>query len=167
MTTTYSASYAIPQNMRDTINNCTIGLGVVGIPAGMIGPGTDLAVIAPAWGVMTATLAGQAGHTMNEDTAVKLAVAVATGAGAFVAGSKVASSLLGWLLAIPTVGLSLVAAGAANAALNASFTKVYGESVARYFLQTKTDSTEAAVKVLIGLVAVGLGLPSPSPYVVA
>lgn len=163
--TTYSASYAIPQNMQDTIDNCTLGLGAVGLPAGVIGPGTDLAIIGVVWGGMTVTLAEQAGHVMNQDTAKKIAIAVATGAGAFVAGAKVASTAAGWLLAIPSFGLSVVLSAAGNAALNAAFTKVYGESVARYFLQTRTDDTDLAVAILVALVAVGFGAPSPDPRV--
>jgi hypothetical protein len=119
---TYSASYPIPQKMMDTINNCTLGLGGVGIVGGAIGPGADLIVIAPTWVGMTCTLAAQAGDSMEEDTAKKIAIAVATDVGGFVIGSKIAATVAGWLLALPSAGLSLGLSMAGNAALNAKMT---------------------------------------------
>jgi uncharacterized protein (DUF697 family) len=163
----YSASYPIPQKMRDTINNCVGGLGAVGVVGGAIGPGADLVVIAPTWVGMTCTLAAQAGQRMDEDTAKKLAVAVATGAGSFAIGTKIAATVGGWLLALPSGGLSLFLAMAGNAALNAKFTDAYGKSVARYFLQRKTNDNELAAKILIAMLAIQFGVSSPSSDVIA
>jgi hypothetical protein len=66
---------------------------------------------------------------------------------------------LGWLFAIPSAGLSVAASMAANAALNAKFTHAYGNSLARYFLQTEgIDSTDAIISVLIALTGLEFGI---------
>lgn len=163
-----SASYQIPSNMRDTINNCVAGLGLAGIAGGAIGPGADLVVIAPTWAAMTVTLAAQAGSAMNEATAKKLALAVATGAGGFTAGTKIAASIGGWLLALPTGGISLVACMAGNAALNAKFTQAYGRACARFFLQGQgiTD-IETIARIMMALMAVEFGIAHHSSHIVA
>lgn len=102
----YSASYPIPENMQNTIDACTAGLGAVGVVGGAIGPGADLVAIAPTWIGMAISLASQAGASMDEHTAKKLAMAVATGVGSFAVGTKIAATVAGWLLALPTAGLA-------------------------------------------------------------
>lgn len=160
----FSASQPIPTNMEDTINTCAIGLGGVGIVGGVIGPGADLIVIAPAWVVMTVKLADQAGQNMDEQTAKKIAIAVATGGGAMVSGSKIAATGLSWLTAPFTLGLSLVVAATANAALNAAFTKAYGRACARYFMQTdEIHSAEVMVATLLAMIGADMGLGDFKP----
>lgn len=155
----YSASFPIPENMKDTINNCTGGLGAVGVVGGAFGPGADLIVIAPTWAGMVVSLAAQAGSSMDAHTAKKLAIAVATGVGSFALGTKVAATAAGWLLAIPSGGLSLVLSMAGNAALNAKFTHAFGTATALYFLQTDDiDSVEVITQVLIALVGLQFGI---------
>lgn len=163
---TYSLSFPIPQNMLDTIENCTVGLGGVGIIGGALGPGADLVIIAPTWAGMTIVLADQAGHSMSKQTAKKIAIAVATGVGSFAAGAKIAATVGGWLLALPTAGISLVLSCAGNAALNAKFTDAFGKAVASFFLQTdEIPTTDVVVQVLIALISVQFGLPSSHPDV--
>ncbi len=164
----YSASYPIPEDMLETINSCTLGLGAVGIVGGALGPGSDLIIIAPVWAGMVAALAGQAGTSMDEQTAKKLCVAVATGVGTFVAGTKIASTAAAWLLALPTAGASLVANMAANAGLNAILTRKFGRAVALYFLQaSKIESIEVIAGILIALVGLEFGVPTSRCDVVA
>ena len=128
----FSSSYPIPSEVQDVINAHTFGLGVVGIRGGIGGPGTDLPVIAGSWVEMTIDLAAKAGHKMDEQTAKKICLAVATGAGAFLAGTKLSSAAGGWIGAAFTAGLSLLISAVGNA-LNAAFTQSYGKSCARYF----------------------------------
>jgi uncharacterized protein (DUF697 family) len=164
--TTYSASYPVPQHMIDTIENCTAGLGVVGLAGGLMGPGADLVVIAPTWIGMTIALADQAGAAMDKETAKKLVFATATGIGSFAAGTKIAATVAGWLLAIPSAGLSLALCMGGNAALNAKCTHAYGMAVARYFLQTNgLESEDLTIRVLVALVAVQFGFRPDDPNV--
>jgi uncharacterized protein (DUF697 family) len=164
----YSNSYPIPQHMLDTIGTCTAGLGGVGILGGAIGPGADLVVIAPVWAGMVVRLANQAGRNMDQQTAKKLCMTVATGVGTFVAGTKIASTVAGWLLALPTAGLSVVANMTANAALNAALTRAFGRAVALYFLQTgEIERLDVAARILVTLVGVQLGVPTSTPDIVA
>jgi uncharacterized protein (DUF697 family) len=166
--TMYSASYPVPQGMIDIIENCTAGLGAVGVVGGLVGPGTDLVIIAPTWIGMTIALADQAGAAMDEATAKKLVLATATGVGSFAAGAKIAATVAGWLLAIPSAGLSLGLSMAGNAALNAKFTHAYGMAIARYFLQTDgVEDGDLIVKVLIALVSVHFGFRPDGPYIMA
>jgi uncharacterized protein (DUF697 family) len=166
--TTYSASYPIPQDMIETIDNCTAGLGLVGLAGGAIGPGADLVVIAPVWIGMTVALADQAGAAMDKETAKKIVYATATGVGSFVAGTKIAATVAGWLLAIPSAGLSLGLSMAGNALLNGKLTHAYGMAVALYFLQTDgLDDGDLTVQVLIALVAVQMGFRPGNPNVIA
>jgi uncharacterized protein (DUF697 family) len=166
--TTYSASYPVPQRMIATIENCTVGLGAVGVFGGLFGPGTDLVIIAPTWIGMTIALADQAGVSMDEATAKKLVYATVTGVGSFAAGAKIAATVAGWLLAIPSAGLSLGLSMAGNAALNAKFTHAYGLAIARYFLQTDgLEDGDLTIKVLIALVAVQFGFRPDDPSVFA
>jgi hypothetical protein len=163
-----SASYPIPEDMRTTINACAAGLGAVGVIGGLVGPGTDLVAIVPTWVGMVGTLAGQAGTSMDSQTAKKICVAAAMGVGTFVLGTKVASTIGGWLLAPFTGGLSLAANVAANVALNAALTRYFGCAVARYFLQThKIEDLDVTVKILIALVGLDFGIASPIPDVTA
>jgi hypothetical protein len=156
-----SASYPIPQNMQDTINGCSAGLGAVGVLGGLIGPGTDLVPIALTWVGMVVTLAEQAGTNMDRQTAKKVCVATAMGIGTFVLGTKVASTIGGWLLAPFTGGLSLFANVTANVALNASLTRYFGRAVARYFLQTeKIEDLDLMVKILVALIGIDFGVAS-------
>lgn len=152
-----SASYPIPRPMLDTIDRCAAGLGLLGVFSGPLGAGTDLAVIAPTWAAMVTALASQAGAHLDRDTAMKLTMVVATGAGTFFAGTKLASSILGWLLAIPSAGVSLVAMAAANAALNVKFTSAFGKATARYFLQAdRIGASDVAFETIKALVAAEL-----------
>jgi uncharacterized protein (DUF697 family) len=154
--------------MMDTIEGCTAGLGAVGLVGGAIGPGADLPIIAPVWIGMTIALADQAGSAMDKETAKKIVYATATGVGSFVAGSKIAATVAGWLFAIPSGGLSLGLCMAGNAFLNGKLTHAYGKAVALYFLQTEgLDDGDLTVQVLIALVAVQMGLPSGNPDVIA
>jgi uncharacterized protein (DUF697 family) len=164
----YSRSYPIPENMLDTITKCTTGLGAVGIVGGAIGPGADLIVIAPVWAGMVVTLANQAGASMDNQTAKKLCVAVATGVGTFVGGAKVASTVASWLFALPTAGLSIAANIAANAALNAALTRAFGRAVALYFLQThEIESVDVVARILIALVGLEFGVSTSRSDIMA
>jgi uncharacterized protein (DUF697 family) len=152
----------IPENMTSVINNCTASLAGVGAISGLIGPGSDLVVIGPVWVGMTISLADKAGSNLSEQTLKKIALAVLTGAGAFIAGAKIASVGLGWVAAFFTGGLSLAASAAVNAALNAAFTRSYGRAAARFFLATeRISSTDVAVKLLIALVGADYGFSTP------
>ena len=164
----FSSSHEIPENMKDTINACAVGLGFVGIPGGILGPGADLVVIAPTWVGMTVALADQAGHAMSKQTAKKIALAVAAGGGAFAGGTKIASTAIGWLAAPFTLGASLAISAAANAGLNASFTYAYGRAAARYFLQTREiDNIEVMVGVLIALIGADLGFNTEYDHLIS
>jgi hypothetical protein len=152
----------IPEKMTKIIENCAKGLGGAGVIGGLIGPGADLVAIVPTWVIMTIALAGEAGHTMSNQTAKKLIMAVLTGVGSIMAGTKAASTGIAWLCAPFTFGISLLISAAANAALNASFTYVYGRAVARFFLKTtEITNVEVMVQVVIGIIGVDLGIPTP------
>jgi hypothetical protein len=152
----------IPENMMKVIMSRANSLTIVGGFAGLIGPGIDIPVIFPVWVEMTATLAGMAGHAMSNQTIKKVAMAVLTGSGAFLAGSKVATIALGWIGALFTGGLSLVLSAGANATLNRTITISYGKAVARFFLTTAeiTDS-EMMSKAVLGMVGVDFGISTP------
>jgi uncharacterized protein (DUF697 family) len=164
--TTYTASFPVPVNIREIINTCTAGLGAVGVVGGAIGPGADLLVIGPVWVGMTVAIADAAGITLGESNAKKIAYAAATGVGSFAGGAKIASTVAGWILALPTAGASLLLCIAGNAALNAKLTHAYGTSVAQYFLQTHDiDDSDLVIQILLALIAIQIGMDLNSPYV--
>lgn len=163
----FNSRIPIPDHMNDCIKTTTGILAGVGIPGGLIGPGADWGPIIGLWGTMTINLASEAGHSLNIDTAKKIAFAVATGVGTFLAGAKVTSKVIGWLAAPFTGGLSLAIAVLSNAAMNGSFTWMYGRAVARYFLQTdKVDSVEVMIKILSALVGAELGVSTGYEYLI-
>lgn len=158
----YKSNQTIPSEMRDLINISTGALGLTGVWGGIAGPGADLPVIIPAWIGMTVGLAGQAELDIDKQTAKKVAMAVCTGAGALMGGTKLAATGIAWLTAPLTLGWSLVASAAANATLNATFTRAYGRAVAKFFLQTeKIDNIDVMVRVLIALIGFDLGFSTP------
>lgn len=153
---------SIPDDMQSVIDNCTAGLAGVGFIAGPFGPGTDLPIIAPTWIWMTYELGQRAGSSLSKHKAKKIAMAVLTGAGAFLAGTKVASAVLGWLGAFFTLGSSLIISGVANAAINAAFTRSYGRSVAKFFIAAgDIDDVEVAIQVLIAMTGRDYGFKTP------
>ncbi len=155
---TFSASHPIPADMESKIDGYTAGLGAVGVPSGMIGPGTDLIVIAPTWVAMTASLAEEAGYVFEQHSLEKTVMAAATGIGAFGAGAKLATWLLSWVATPFTGGTALVVSGIANATLNATLTRAYGHACARYFLQADNfKGSEVCSALLVGLTGLGLG----------
>ena len=152
-------NYPISSAMSDTIDCHTAGLGVIGIGGGVLGPGADLPAITGSWVVMTVAPADQAGHNMDKQTARKICMAVCTGAGAFIGGSKIAATAAGWIGALFTGGASLIASAAGNAALNAAFTRSYGRSCARYFAQIEEiHDTDMLVRILITLIGSEMGI---------
>jgi uncharacterized protein (DUF697 family) len=156
---TYSATYEIPDDMQNTINAHTVGLGGVGIIGGIAGPHADLPIIALSWVTMTVDIAEKAGHEMDKQTAKKICAAVATAAGAMITGTKIAGSALGWIGAVFTGGASLVALAVANATLNAALTRSYGKACAMYFLQAeKIDTTYVVAMVLLKMLLKTMGL---------
>ena len=155
----FSASYPIPSEMQAIIDTHTVGLGAVGVLGGIVGPHADLPVIAASWVAMTIDLADKAGHKMDEQAVKKICLAVATGAGTFLAGTKIASTAAGWIGAFFTAGISLVISAGGNAALNAAFTRAYGKSCARYFLQSeKIHGFEVVVAALVALMGAEMGI---------
>lgn len=158
----------IPDDMSRIIDNCTAALGGVGLVGGLIGPGADLAVIAPVWVGMTVKLANKAGQSLSDQTAKKIAMAVCTGAGTFIGGAKVASTVLAWLTAPLTLGASLAVNAGANAALNAAFTRSYGRACARFFLANeRISNTDVAVRILIALVGMDYGFSTPYDHLIS
>jgi hypothetical protein len=156
---TYSATYDIPSTLQDTINTHTVGMGGVGIVGGLFGPGFDIPAIAASWVTLTIQIAKETGHDIDADTVKKLTAAVATGAGSFYLGTKVAATAGGWVGAAFTGGLSLLVMAAGNAALNAAFTQAYGKACARYFLQAdEIDTFDVIVKVIIHMMAHTAGI---------
>jgi hypothetical protein len=163
-----SATFPIPENMEKIIKFHTVGLGVVGVGGGLLGPGADLPVIAASWVAMTLDLGGAAGLTLKEQAVKKICLAVSTGAGAFLAGTKIAATAAGWITAWFTAGASLVISAAGNAALNAAFTRAYGRACARYFLQAdEIDDFEVVVQVLITLIGAEMGIKMGSSDLIA
>lgn len=157
-----SASFPIPDNMLSTIRACTAGLGAVGIGGGLLGPGADLPVIAPTWIGMVATLAAQADLRLEDGAVSRLVMACASGCATFVAGTKTASTVAAWLFSPLTGGSSLALNCAANAALNAKLTHAFGSATARYFLQAEQIAkTDIAVGIIIALVGLEFGIPTP------
>jgi hypothetical protein len=105
---------------------------------------------------------------LDEQTAKKIALAVATSVGSFVAGTKIAAWAFGWILAIPSAGVSLVAGMAGNAALNAKVTNAVGKAVALYFLQTtEIESSDVIIAILVALVGTQFGIPSGRHDIIA
>ena len=148
----------ITDEMEKIVNYHTAGLGGVGALAGPFGPGTDLPIIGASWVTMTMQLAEEAGHDLDRQTVKKICIAVATGAGSFIAGSKIATTAAGWIAALFTGGASLLVSAAGNAALNAAFTRAYGRACAKYFLQTdEIPASQVAVAALIAMVGAELG----------
>ena len=163
-----SSSYPVPPNMESIINGHTVGLGGVGILGGLAGPGADLPAIAASWVTMTLHLAEEAGHHLERDAVKKICLAVATGAGAFLAGTKLAATVGGWIAATFTFGTSLLVSAGGNAALNAAFTRAYGRSCARYFLQSeKIDGFDVVVAVLIALIGAEMGIKMGNSELIA
>lgn len=155
----YSATYKIPNNINNIIDGHALGMGGVGIVGGILGPGTDLPAIAASWVAMTMQIAGEAGHDVDEKMVAKLTAAVATGAGSFYLGSKVAATAGGWIGAAFTGGVSLIFMVAGNVALNAAFTESYGKACARYFLQAnEVDPADIVAKVIIEMMLHSIGV---------
>ena len=147
-----SSNRKIPKEMEDTIKLCAGSMGGVGIWGGLVGAGADLPAIGITWVGMTVKLADQAGHTMNRQVAKKIALAVATGIGSFIGGTKAATAILGWATAALTGGLSLFVSVSANVALNTALTYAYGRAVARYFLRTEhIENVEVMVAAILTL----------------
>lgn len=150
----------VPEEMKSIIDSYTVGLGATGIVGGLIGPGADLIVIAPAWIKMTVDLAKEADEEMSKQTIKKTVLAVITGASAFMAGTKAASTGFAWLTAAFTGGISLAINAAANASLNALFTASYGRAVSKYFLlKREIGIVDLAVPSIIALIGLDLGIP--------
>lgn len=148
----FSSSYVIPDRMEEIIRLHITGNGAVGLVGGIAGPGADLPMIAMSWVGMTITLAEEAGHTMDNQTAKKICLAVATGTSSMITGSKIFAAAAGWIGSVFTGGASLAVASASNAALNAYFTRTYGRACARYFLQTdEIDTANEMVRIMISL----------------
>lgn len=155
----FNMYYPIPDRMKNIINISSKGLGGVGVLGGLAGPGADVPLIAGVWIAMTAELADEAGLSMSSNDIKKVVLAVSSGIGAMLAGTKIASTAIAWLTAPFTLGASLAISAGANATLNYAITKAYGRAVARYFLQTKEISnTKVIAKVLISMIVVDLGL---------
>jgi len=149
----------IPEEMNETIELCVAGLGGLGTLTGIIGAGTDLPIIAGTWVGMTVKLAAQAGHRLDFQTAKKITLAVSAGVGTMIVGAKAATTVLGWVAAAFTGGLSLLLAAGANATLNATLTYAYGRAAARYFLTTEElSNTEVMISVILNFMAENLGL---------
>lgn len=158
----------VPKKMEAIIAKHMVLLGGVGGIAGLFGPGTDLPFIAGSWIQMTIELAKEAGHEMSKQKVEKITMAVATGLGFFIGGSKVAIVVTTWLTALITGGLSLFVGAAANVTLNTTVTRAYGRAAARFFIQTsKVDNTEMIVKVIIALIGVDLGFTTPDSNLLA
>lgn len=156
--TSISTTFPIPARTEQIIEKYALGLGAVGIPGGLIGPGADLAVIVPAWINMTVELAEDASHTFEKQALKKIVSAAATGIGLLGAGTKIAASVIGWLTAPLTGGLSLLVSAGANASLNTLFTYAYGRACARYFLQTdELNNADVFVRFLICAVGSEMG----------
>jgi hypothetical protein len=153
-------NFDIPEKMQSIIESYTVGLGATGVIGGLIGPGADLIIIGPSWIKMTIELAEEADEELSEQSIKKIVLAVLTGAGAFMAGTKAASTGLAWITAIFTGGVSLFISAAANASLNALFTASYGRAVSQYFLlKRKIGIVDLAVPSIIALIGLDLGLP--------
>lgn len=139
----------IPQSMQSIIQFHTNAMTWVGGVGGLAGAGADIPLLAASWVAMTIDLAAEAGHTLDNQTAKKLTMAVATGIGAFAFGMKAASMALGWIGALFTGGGSLAASIAANVALNRTLTRRYGQAASIYFLETeKISDVNAMAKVI-------------------
>jgi len=151
-------SIPISAEINELIEGHAKAMGAVGGVAGPFGAGIDIPVIAADWSVLAVCLANETDLQLDRQAALKLTTAVATGVGAFVAGTKIASTVLGWVLA-PLTGFASVAASAAfNGGLNYVLTAAFGRACARYFLQTDEIGTvEVVAAILIGLIAADMG----------
>lgn len=144
--------------MEFAINTCAVSLGGIGLGVGHLGAGVDIGAIATAWTALMTTLAIQAGHSLDNDTIKKLALAVATGVAMFMGGMKAATTIIGWVGAVFTGGASLVISALVNGTLNSTITYSFGRAVARYFLETdKIDDIEVASSIILGAMGEDLG----------
>ena len=100
----FSPNHDIPEEMQTTIKLCAGSMGGVGIWGGLVGAGADLPAIAATWVGMTISLANQAGHQMDKQTAKKLTLAVSAGIGTFTLGTKAATTIISWATAAFTGG---------------------------------------------------------------
>jgi len=125
----------------------------------MVGAGVDTGIILLAWGGLTVQLAKMAGHHLSEQTARKIVLTIASGAGMFLAGTKLAQTTLDGAAAIFTTGASLPVSGGINAGLNMVLTHAYGCSAARVFMQTtEISDVDVLVRSVMAIMAADFGL---------
>lgn len=162
-----SASLPIPADIEEMIEEARNINGIAGIPGGLVGNHADLPLIALIWVGLLLAIAERTNIRLDEEGATKIATAVASGVTSFAFGTKAATTVASWLLAIPSAGLSLLLGAGINAGLNWKLTDAFGKAVARYFLQIGAIADdEVAAQILWALVATQFGIPHNNPNVV-
>ena len=145
---TIDENSSIPDSMRRTIRAVSWSLGVEGF-FGVFTAHWDLGIIAAAWTGMFASLANQAGHKLDRDTAYKLALGIAIGVGGFAVGYKIAATTIAY------TGVGTLPAMVANAGTNGLVTHVVGNKVARVFLAADpSDSAEDLMNAILRLIGI-------------
>ncbi|MDO4571230.1 MAG: hypothetical protein Q4D38_12665 [Planctomycetia bacterium] len=113
-----------------------VGMGATAAAGGLLGiTGGDTVVLAGAWGSMMLGIAGAHNVSLDKSTCVKTCAGVIASLAGYKLGCTLLTHGVGALLAVFTLGTSLVIAGGVNAVINALITyrlgclfdKMYGE----------------------------------------
>ena len=115
------------QEYAAIVQRSAVAAGVVGVP-GSLFPPLDMAGMALIWAQMAGRITKEAGHSVSNTFILKLMASVATSAGLYIGGSKLAN----WLLhLIPGAGNA--AAAVTNSAFNYIYTKRLGKFLVAQF----------------------------------
>lgn len=112
---------------RPIVATSAMAAGAVGIPGAFSG-GFDMAAVSGIWTGMTVAIAAKSGHKVDAAFAAKIVTSIATGAAAYLTGSKLLTFALH---AVPVAG-SLAAMGI-NGSLNYWFTYRVGRALSALF----------------------------------
>lgn len=137
----------IPWPMRKTILTTAATLGVVGIGGALLGPASDLVIIASAWTAMIMTLSSQAGALpMSKESAARFVAALISEIVLFAGGMKVGAMCAG------LTGIGTPVAILLNVAGNSGITYLCGVAIATILLEkrqlTLDDLTVVAASAL-------------------
>ncbi|WP_020537947.1 hypothetical protein [Lewinella cohaerens] len=129
---------ALPNHQKSIIKGSSQAAAALAVP-GLFVPVVDVAGIAGIWANMLIKVARNSGHELDFQFATKMATSVATGFGAYVAGSKILSYSI---MFIP--GIGIFGAMGMNSALNYIFTFKLGKIASGLFERTSFDAADAA-----------------------
>lgn len=120
------------------IYTAALAAGGAGVPGAFI-PALDVAAVGGTWATMLLVIAGDAGRTLDRNTALKFTTAVVTAGAAYIGGSKLLTYLLHLIPGVGTVGAVSV-----NCLLNFLYTMRLGRFAALQMEKADFDTGDFA-----------------------